>query len=617
MRFLHPIRTTRRRAWLPLAAGLLAVVVGNCAAAERPNVIVVMTDDQGYGELSAHGNPVLETPNLDRLHAESVRFTDFHVSPMCTPTRGQLMTGLDAARNGAINVSSGRTLLRSNLPTMADFFSANGYRTGIFGKWHLGDNTPYRPEQRGFQETLSFPSSHVNSVPDFWNNDYFDDTYIHNGERQAYQGYCTDVFFREAMAWMKTQTDAGRPFFAYIPTNAPHGPWWAPKKELEQAREALAGVDLPQMNAGERERFTGYLAMILNVDENMGRLRSFLVDEGVAENTILVFLTDNGSTFGHHYFNAGMRGHKTELWEGGHRVPLFVHWPDGGFGAPRDVPGITEVQDLLPTLIELAGLVTPDAPKFDGISLAPVLRGQADAPPDRMVVINYSRMPFGFDYPSPASPSILRREGAAVLWKRWRLLEGRELYDLESDPMQQTNVIDEHPEVAAKMRAHLDAWWASVRETANEPQSVTVGGEAEEMLTACEWLDVFVDQQAQIRSGVRKNGYWHIDVAQAGEYEFELRRWPREADAPLAAGLPAVQLTAGSRGPGAALPIARARILVDDVRMSKPVGPHDLSAVFQVNLKPGRTLLHTWFDDENGEPIAGAYYVYVRRRQTR
>lgn len=180
----------------------------------NPNVIIVMTDDQGYGELSCHGNPVLKTPQLDKLHDRSIRFTDFHVAPMCAPTRGQLMTGLDAARNGTINVSSGRGLLRPpELNTMADIFASNGYRTGIFGKWHLGDNYPFRPEDRGFQETVWFPSSHISSVPDFWGNDYFDDTYITNGKCQSFKGYCTDIFFDEALKFISNSAKSGKPFF--------------------------------------------------------------------------------------------------------------------------------------------------------------------------------------------------------------------------------------------------------------------------------------------------------------------------------------------------------------------------------------------------------------------
>lgn len=179
------------------AAPAIATGGGTADQGRRPNVILVMTDDQGYGEFGWTGNPLARTPHIDRLASESIRLTDFHVAPMCTPTRGQLLTGLDAFRNGAVNVSSGRTLLRPELETIADVFGAAGYRTGIFGKWHLGDNYPFRPEDRGFDEALWFPSSHISSVPDFWENDYFDDTYIRNGGRVAYKGYCTDIFFRE------------------------------------------------------------------------------------------------------------------------------------------------------------------------------------------------------------------------------------------------------------------------------------------------------------------------------------------------------------------------------------------------------------------------------------
>ncbi len=176
---------------LLLLTSVAAQSAADQPAPQRPNVLVIVTDDQGYGELSCHGNPVLTTPNLDRLYDESIRFTDFHVAPMCTPTRGQLMTGVDALRNGAMNVSSGRTLLRRAFPTMGNLFAASGWQTGIFGKWHLGDTYPYRPQDRGFHESVWFPSSHIGSVPDTWENDYFDDTYIHNGRPQTYTGYTT------------------------------------------------------------------------------------------------------------------------------------------------------------------------------------------------------------------------------------------------------------------------------------------------------------------------------------------------------------------------------------------------------------------------------------------
>src|SRR5574340_882895 len=205
---------TRREAGRLAAGAALSPLA--LAPAARPNVIIILTDDQGYGDLSAHGHPEIRTPNIDRLHSESVRFTDFHSSPMCTPTRAQLMTGRDALYSGAMNVSSGRTLLRTDIPTMSEAFRAGGYRTGIFGKWHLGDSYPYRPEDRGFEETVWFPSSHIGSAPDSWNNAYFNDEYRHNGGRRRYSGYCTDVFFGDASRWIRAQAQASRPFFAYL-----------------------------------------------------------------------------------------------------------------------------------------------------------------------------------------------------------------------------------------------------------------------------------------------------------------------------------------------------------------------------------------------------------------
>lgn len=570
---------------------------------DRPNVIIVMTDDQGYGDVSCHGNPVLKTPNLDRLFGESLRFTDFHVSPMCTPTRGQLMSGQDALRNGAMNVSSGRTLLRRELPTMADIFAAAGYRCGHFGKWHLGDNYPYRPHDRGFHETVYFPSSHISSVPDYWNNDYFDDTYLHNGERQKYEGYTTDVFFDEAIRWMLTMADAEQPFFCYLPTAAAHGPLFAPQADREPYQD-------------QPRNLASFFAMVANIDDNMGRLDEFLRDSGLRDNTLLIFLTDNGGTVGVPLFNAGMRGRKIELYEGGHRAISFWRWPQGEFGEARDIGELTHVQDVLPTLIELCGLATPDTARFDGFSLAPLLRGEAEQLADRMLVTQFSRM----NAPYP------KKGDACVMWRRWRLIGDQELYDVSQDLAQEKNIVDDHPQVVARMREHYEQWWAGVEPQLDEYLPVVLGSEEENpsLLSPCEWADVFVDQSRQVRQGVRRNGVWHVEIAEEGEYEFELRRWPKEADAALTAGLPEYQGVDGVYPPGVALPIARARLQVqgDKTAQRDPAqGVDEAQAVdenakavrFNVRLQPGLARLQTWFDDAQGEEICGAYYVYVRR----
>ncbi|WDI41253.1 arylsulfatase [Bremerella sp. P1] len=600
---------------LVLSLLLLLVAFGSLQAAEKPNVIVIMTDDQGYGEFSCHGNPITHTPSIDQLAKAAVRLTDFHVSPMCTPTRGQLLTGLDAFRNGAINVSSGRTLLKPELKTMADVFQAGGYRTGLFGKWHLGDNYPFRPEDRGFEEALWFPSSHINSVPDYWNNDYFDDTYIHNTKREKREGYCTDIFFSEAMKWIEQEDQ--RPFFAYIALNAAHWPWFVPDKYRDRVREAMEAH--PEVTKGmppvQKANLVSFLAMGENIDDNVGKLDRFLQETDKLDNTIVVFLTDNGSTMGPKYFNAGMKGSKTTLWEGGHRVPCFIRWP-AGLKNPHDVADLCHVQDLLPTLADLSGIAGQTPAKLDGVSLKPVLTQQTAQLDDRMLVINYSRMPtFKVRY-TKGNPAIPQRDGACVMWKQWRLLENRELYNVQDDPHQDKNIAGQHPEIVEKLRSHLNSWWDEVKGDVLTPQRVIIGHDAENptLLTACEWLDVFVDQQVQIRRGVLKNGSWHLTVAEPGTFELELRRWPRESGLKLADGCPQLKVTDGTFPEGTALPIQRAEVRVDEQTIRIDSMTKDDSAfVTQADLSKGPLELRTAFFNSENQEICGAYYLYVRR----
>jgi arylsulfatase A-like enzyme/inosine-uridine nucleoside N-ribohydrolase len=532
-----------------------------------------------------------------------------------------LMTGVDALRNGAMNVSSGRTLLRRQLPTMADVFAASGYRTGLFGKWHLGDTYPCRPQDRGFHESLWFPSSHIGSVPDAWQNDYFHDGYVHNGRWRTVPGYTTDALFREAIAWMKAESSAGRPFFCHLATAAPHQPHFVPDRYRQPIRAALQAAeaelenyrpdDPMSWNRTVGEELVSFLAMIANIDENVGRLEAFLAESGLRDNTLVVFLTDNGSTFGPRYFNAGMRGGKATLWEGGHRVPCFVRWPAGGLLPAGDVGGLVQVQDLLPTLIELLDLTAPSSARFDGTSLAAALLGRAEVPDDRMLMIHFSRMPFKAMRTMPDSAAVPRREGAAVLWKHWRLLEDRQLYDLAADPLQQRNVLDDYPEIAAAMRAHRDAWWDGVKDRANEFQASVIGHPAQNpvLLTACEWADVFLDQQAQVRRGDPKNGLWHIEVAREGRYALMLSRWPYASGLRLRDGIEETRVTDGLLPAGEGWPVASARLRVGETVQTAAVGPEARSVGFVLPLPAGRTTLQAAFLDAQGNEIAGAYHV--------
>jgi arylsulfatase A-like enzyme len=587
MQSVPPLVCVFLAAWSTLVMPAFAA-----APSARPNILVVLTDDQGYGDFSVHGNPVLKTPNLDRLHSESIRLTDFHVAPMCTPTRGQLMTGVDALRNGAMNVSSGRAILRREFPTMAEILANNGYRTGIFGKWHLGDNYPYRPQDRGFQESIWFPSSHIPSAAGHFDNDYFDDVYIRNGKPRQFEGYTTDVFFREAEAWMRERASRSQPFFCYLPLAAPHGPLFVSDQYREPYRNQKPGI-------------ASFYAMIANIDENIGRLETFLRESGLRENTIVIFMTDNGTATGDAVFNAGMRGKKISLYEGGHHVPCFIRWPGGRLRAAGDIDLLTQAQDILPTLVELLGLNISANTTFDGMSLAAWLRGTTNVTSNRMFVTQFTRM-------NDAKP---KRGDGVVLWKKWRLVADTELYDLATDPGQDHNVISQFPEIAARMREHYARWWMGVEPRVNDISAVHIGSSKENptVLTPCEWLDVFFDQQAQVRRGLKKNGVWTLFVERDGDYEFELRRWPVEADAPITAAMPAFRGVDGVFPAGEALPVANAEIKIGELRQRKAIAAADKAATFRLPLQRGRTELQTWFRDATDAEIAGAYYVYVRR----
>ena len=284
-----------------------------------PNVIFIITDDQGYGDIGCHGNPALSTPNLDQLARASVQLDNHHHDPLCSPSRAALLTGQHAARNGVWHVTEGRHLLHPDALTMADHFSAGGYRTAMFGKWHLGDNYPFAPHYRGFDEALCHKGGGVGELPDYWGNNYIDDTYFRNGAPLRCAGYCTDVFFAAALDFISDPADA--PFFVYLATNAMHAPFHVEDRFAAPYREQ----GIPE----SRAKFYG---MIANFDENLGRLLQRLDELGLAENTIVIFTSDHGTAAGFNPssgagYNAGMRGVKGSVYEGGHRVNFFMRWP--------------------------------------------------------------------------------------------------------------------------------------------------------------------------------------------------------------------------------------------------------------------------------------------------
>ncbi len=556
----------------------------------RTNVILVLTDDQGYGDLAVHGNQVIQTPNLDKLHAQSIRLTNFHVDPTCSPTRSALMTGRYSTRTGVWHTIQGRSLMSEQELTMAEVFAANGYRTGMFGKWHLGDNYPLRPQDQGFSVTVHHGGGGVSQTPDWWGNDYFDDIYLHeDGTPEQFTGYCTDVWFNQAISFIKECDQQDQPFFCYLATNAPHGPYLVEQSEKQ-----------PYLDAGVPEPMASFYGMITNIDRNMGRLMELLENgsDRLKLQTVLIFMTDNGTAAGilsgkqkkrqaaWSGFNAGMRGKKGSEYDGGHRVPFFIRLPAEDHVRPRDIPQLTAHIDVLPTLVDLCQLKKPDGPPVDGLSLVPLFKQSKQPWPERTLFVHSQRLEF-----------VKKWRKSAVMIDRWRLVNGKELYDIQADPGQQTNIASARPELVEQLTRAYDHWWESLSPVFDDYVRIGLGADAENpaRLTCHDWhtndRPVPWNQKA-VSKNPPLNGFWAVNVLKPGLYEFTLRLRPGGVIENLPPGL--------------------ARVRVNDAEATVPIKPGDIKAVLQLKLAPGPARLQTWLIEENGTE-RGAYFVDVKR----
>lgn len=433
---------------------LCAVVALRAADATKPNIVFIITDDQGYGDISAHGNPILKTPHLDRLRSESVRFEDFHVSPTCAPTRSALFTGRHEFKNGVTHTVLERERLAPGAITLAQVLRDAGYATGIFGKWHLGDETEYLPSARGFTEMFihgggGIGQSYPGSCGDAPGNKYFNPAILHNSKFVKTEGYCTDVFFRQASGWMRSQKEAGKPFFAYIPTNTPHSPYIAKPQDF-----ALYEGKVPS------KELAHFYGMIHNVDENIGKLLGELKDWGIERETIVIFMNDNGTAAGEGIFNAGMRGKKGTVYLGGTRSSSFWRWP--GKLQRGSSKALAAHIDVFPTLAEITGVTLSEGARrqIEGRSLLPLLENPEASWPDRHLFTHHGR------WPKLADPNLSKFKMAAVRNTRWALVSEKggakpawQLFDLTQDYGQKKDVAAEHPGVVREMGAAFDKWW--------------------------------------------------------------------------------------------------------------------------------------------------------------
>ncbi|HRN47137.1 MAG TPA: arylsulfatase [Niabella sp.] len=558
----------------------------------RPNVIIILSDDQGYGDFSFNGNPIVQTKALDQLASEGLRFTNFHVSPFCTPTRGQLLSGMDALHNQAATVGAGRNTMRRDIVTMPEIFRQNGYTTGIFGKWHLGDNYPDRPMDRGFDKCIWFKGWGLLSESEY-DNDYYNTRYL-NGLSPAQSGkYCTDLWFDEAIKWMDEVAGGNSPFFTYIATNAPHGPFHAPLEDYLFYRDKT-----------KDSAVAGFFGMLKSIDRNVAALEKWLEEKKLKDNTILIYMNDNGGTGGVDVYNAGMRGKKGELYDGGHRAVCFFRWPAGRLDAPRNISTASEIQDLLPTFIDLLDFELVNlCPPYDGVSLVPVLK-QTGTIKDRMFVVQYA---------GKAKPE---KYDGCVVWNNWRLVGSNDLYDIKTDSGQQYNIAREYPAVFDKMLSFYEDWWSGCEEDINHFVPVVVGSiyQKSVILTSDFWENGdYINTQWKVAQalGPSIGGTWHIQVEHNGWYRAELSRWPFHLKRSLVAmGVDAA--VGGSRlRKGKGLPIQSGFVSVNGNSpvMSNKSGPEAIKIDLQIKLSKKDTTLRAWFKDVNGNDLCGSYYL--------
>ncbi|WP_240907248.1 arylsulfatase [Paludisphaera rhizosphaerae] len=443
--------TIRRWVLLLMWAAALAPssrFAATSASAAPPNIVIVMPDDVGYGDFSVNGSPIVKTPHVDAFAREALRFQSFHVSPTCAPTRAALMTGRHEFKSGVTHTINERERLNLGATTLAQVLKTNGYATGIFGKWHLGDEADHQPERRGFDEVFihgagGIGQSYPGSCGDAPGNSYFSPAIRHNGVFEKTQGYCTDVFFNHAIEWIDARRKAG-PFFAYITPNAAHVPLQCPEGYANR-------------HAGEvPEDVAKFYGMIENIDDNFGRLLDALKRWDLERDTLVLFLTDNGGTLGVKTFNAGMRGQKVTPYDGGTRVPAFWRWP-AGIQGNRVVPALAAHVDVFPTLAEVIGakLNEPVKDQVEGRSLVTFFREQPVEWPNRVLVTHVGRWPHG-------QRDAFKYKGVSIRDERFALVNNAELFDLQADPGQKTNVIAAHPDVVDRLRREYEAWWQSI-----------------------------------------------------------------------------------------------------------------------------------------------------------
>ena len=511
----------RRRSPMRFLSILLALCAVVPSVLARPNIIIVMPDDMGYGDIGAKGNTVIRTPNLDKMAVDSAELTDFYVSPVCSPTRACLMTGRYNYRTRCIDTFKGRSMMDTDEVTVAEALKKADYTTGIFGKWHLGDNYPLRPQDQGFDEVLIHHGGGLGQPSDPIENNrrYTDPILFHNGKKVQTKGYCTDVYFDAAIEFMESARESNRPFFAYIPPNAPHAPYHDVPEDLLAHYKS---VDLTSVLKGDdskknKDTVARVFAMVENIDQNMGKLDRYLKESGQYDNTLVFFFSDNGPNT--ERYVGPFRGKKTDVNEGGIRTMCYARWPEQ-FKAGIKSEKIAAHIDIMPTILEIAGAPEAATNELDGKSVLALLKGNEAGWQDRQLFIQSHRGNIPQEF-----------HQFAVRDQEWKLVRssgfgletapaepGFELYHVSQDPKEENNLIDTNPEKAEALKTAYEGWFTDVSSTRSDnyaPPRIIIGGnqEAVSKLSIQDW------RVPKDSLGWGIGGKWQVSFAADAEHQ--------------------------------------------------------------------------------------------------
>lgn len=544
-----------------MVGGGVAPSTGSAVAekAKRLNVVFLLSDNQSYYEMGCHGHPVIKTPRIDGFAKQSVDFNHFYAPPYCSPSRAVILTGQYAMRSGVHDTIGGRSIMHRDMVTLADVLKGSGYRTGIFGKWHLGFSYPHRPQDRGFDEVFVHGGGGIGQMEDYFGNTHYSPMFFHNGKPVASKGFSTDTLFDQAIAFVEKNKD--RPFFCFVPTPVTHSPHRGPKELVAKLQASGVKGDV------------GLFAQVQNLDTNIGRMLDKLDALGLSKNTVVVYASDQGMNDR----GAPHGGNRLGVpFDPAHHVPFMVRVPGAKPSVCNRLAGMV---DFFPTVLDLCGIKTDVA--MDGISLKPLLLNQPKGyPADRTLIVQ-----------CPRGRIASKWANASVKTDRWRLVDGKKLFDIQADPRQHKNVAGDHPKVLDALRKSYETYWSSLPNQATTLSRHVLGATAcpEVVLNGMDW---YQGSRPWHTGHFKKggNGVWPVEIVRDGTYRFECRIFPREARK--------------------AMIVSQAKIMVGDVEKTVKVESTATHATIEVDLKAGKHDLQTWLTVGGG--TRGALFVYVQ-----